>query len=57
MEQEIQKQNKNFCIKVIIKNRRSPDRLRILCRSEKELKNIKSVATTTAAEGACVLRD
>ena len=31
--------------------------MRILCRSEEELKNVKSAATITAAEGARVLRD
>ena len=31
--------------------------MRILCRSEEELKNIKSAATITAAEGARVLQD
>ena len=48
VEEEIQKQDKKFRIKAIIKDYRSPDRLRILYRIEEELQNIKSTATTTA---------
>ena len=57
IEQEIQKQDEKFRVKAVIKDRRSPNRLRILCRNEEELKNVKSTATITAAEGAHVLRD
>ena len=57
IEQEIQKQDEKFWVKAIIKDRRSPNRRRILCRNEEELKKVKSAATITAAEGARVLRD
>ena len=57
VEQEIQKQDKKFRVKAVIKDRHSPNRLRILCRNEEELKNVKSAATATATEGARVLRD
>ena len=50
IEQEIQKRDEKFRVKAVIKDRRSPNRLRILCRSEEELKNVKSAASITAAE-------
>ena len=43
-EQEIQKEDEKFCVKAVVKDRRSPNRLRTLCRSEEELKNVKSAA-------------
>ena len=36
---------------------RHTDRLRILCRNEEELKNVKSAAIAIATQGARVLRD
>ena len=57
IEQEIQKQDKKFQVKAIIKDCRSLNRLRILCRNEEELKKVKSATMITAAEGAHVLRD
>ena len=44
IEQEVQKWDKRFRVKAIIKDRCSLDRLRILCRNKEELKNVKSVA-------------
>ena len=57
IKEEMHKQDEKFRVKTIIKDRRSPNRLRILCRNEEELKNVKSAAVTTAVQGACVLRD
>ena len=57
IEEEMQKRDEKFRVKAIIKDRRSPDRLRILCRNEEELKNVKSAAATTAVQGVRVLRD
>ena len=55
--EEVQKQDENFRVKAVIKDRRSPDRLRVLCRNEEELKNVKSAAIAIATQGARVLRD
>ena len=57
IEQEIQKQNKKFYIKAIIKDYRLSNYLCILYRNKKELKNIKSAATITTIEEAYILRD
>ena len=38
-----------------MEDRRSPNRLRVLCRNEKELKNAKSAAIATAGKGVRVL--
>ena len=55
IEWEVQKQDEKFRVKAVIKDRRSPDRLRILCRNEEELKNVKSAAAAIAMQGAHVL--
>ena len=57
IEQEIQKQDKKFRVKAVIKNHRSPNYLRILYRSEEELKNNKSTTIITTLEGAYVLQN
>ena len=57
IEAEVQKRDKKFRVKAVIKDRRSPDRLRILCRNEEELKNVRSAAAATAVQGVRVLRD
>ena len=57
IEEEVQKQDEKLRVKAVIKNRRLPDRMRILCRNEKELKYVKSAAVAIATRGACVLKD
>ena len=58
IEEEVQKGgNKEFRCKAVIKDARTKQRLRILCRSEAELDSVKQAATATAVEGARVLRD
>ena len=54
IEEEVQKHDEKFRVKAVIKDRRSPDRLRILCRDEEELKNVKSAAAVVATQGASV---
>ena len=50
IEEEVQKHDKKFRVKAVIKDRRSPDRLRTLCRNEEELKNVKSAAAAIATQ-------
>ena len=57
IEEEIQKINQTFQCKAITQDHRTQDRVQILCRNEEELDTVKRVATTTAVEGAKVLRD
>ena len=57
IEKEVQKgENKDFQCKAVIKDARTKQRLRILCRSEAELESVKQAATATAVEGARILR-
>ena len=57
IEEEIQKQDKKFRVKAVIRDRRSPDHLPILFRNEEELKNVKSTAAAIATHRSRVLRD
>ena len=57
IEEEVQNQDEKFRVKAFIKDRRSPDRLRILCRKEEEFKNVKPATVAIATQGARVLRD
>ena len=51
IEEEMHKQDEKFRVKAVIKDCRSSDRLRILCRNEEELKNVKPAAVATAMQG------
>ena len=58
VENKIRKGNdKAFLCWAVTRDRRQPDRIRILCRSEEELKTVKQAAESTVLTGARVLRD
>ena len=58
IENEIQKsENKTFQCKAVVKDQRTPYRVRILCRSEEELDVVKKAATEVTTEGVRILRD
>ena len=58
IEEEIRKgENKAFKCRAIVKDHRTKQYLRILCRSEAELEIVKQATSATVVEGARIIRD
>ena len=51
VERETHKQDEKFLVEAVLKDRRSPDRLRTLCSNEEECKYVRAITAATAFQG------